>query len=50
MQVRWILSSVFGAALGLAAVAGANPANYEEAKALAAKENKPVLVDFYATW
>lgn len=50
MRVRWILSSVFGAALGFAAAAGANPASYEEAKALAAKENKPVLVDFYATW
>lgn len=50
MRVRWILSSIVGAALGFAAVAGANPANYEEAKALAAKENKPLLVDFYATW
>jgi hypothetical protein len=50
MRARWILSSVFGAVLGFAAAAGANPASYEEAKALAAKENKPLLVDFYAEW
>lgn len=44
-------------ALALALVFGvspepalANPASLAEAKALAAKEKKPLLVDFYATW
>lgn len=27
-----------------------SPATFAEAKALAAKENKPLLIDFYAVW
>jgi len=37
-------------AVALASPAQAGPETFAEAKALAAEQGKPVLVDFYATW
>jgi hypothetical protein len=37
-------------ALALPAVAADEPATFEEAKALAASTEKPLLIDFFATW
>jgi len=34
----------------LAGAVAASPETFAEAKALAAKENKPLLVDFYTEW
>ncbi|GJM43745.1 MAG: hypothetical protein DHS20C21_05870 [Gemmatimonadota bacterium] len=37
-------------AIALAGSAQAGPETFAEAKALAATQGKPLLVDFYATW
>jgi hypothetical protein len=47
----FLAASAAVALLGLlAGTAAASPETFAEAKALAAKENKPLLVDFYTEW
>jgi len=47
-----LLAATMGLALGglAAGSVGAAPATWAEARALAAKENKPLLVDFFTEW
>jgi len=49
-MIRTLL--VAGTALALLAPAASadGPASLDEAKALAAKENKPLLLDFFTEW
>jgi thioredoxin 1 len=49
---QWISALVIAMtlSLGLVAASAGGPATLEEARALAAERNVPVLIDFYATW
>jgi len=49
---QWISALVIAMtfAMGIGAASASGPATLEEARALAAERNVPVLIDFYATW
>jgi hypothetical protein len=49
MRTR-LMPALIAVALFAGTANASGPATFEEAKTLAAKEKKPVLIDFYAVW